>query len=84
MKKVIQFNTGKMAAISDNKYDVFNWIIKVYDSCETLTHIRKVERLIENFYKMYDDYTMYVELGEYYFRVSDRLKHKTGKQLLKG
>lgn len=38
-----------MAAISDNKYDVYNWIIKVIDSCETLDQINSAERLIGRF-----------------------------------
>jgi len=77
-----------MAALSDNKYDVFNWIIKVYDSCENVSQIITTEKLIRNFYKMYDDYTLYDKLQDYYFEVSERLQQKvdkkTRKQILKG
>jgi hypothetical protein len=77
-----------MAANSDNKYDVYNWIIKVYDSCETISQIITTEKLIRNFRKMYDDYTLYDKLQDHYFEVSERLQQKvdkkTRKKLLKG
>jgi hypothetical protein len=77
-----------MAANSNNKYDVYNWIIKVYDSCENISQIITTEKLIRNFRKMYDDYTLYDKLQDHYFEVSERLQQKvdkkTRKQLLKG
>ncbi len=77
-----------MAAQSDNKYDVFNWIIKVYDSCETIPQLLTVYKLVRNFRNMYDDYKLYSELDDYYFEVSERLMpkvdKKTRKKLLKG
>ena len=77
-----------MAAVSDNKYDVFNWIIKVYDSCQTIPQLLTMYKLVRNFRKTYDDYKLYSELDEYYFEVADRLiqkvDKKTKKQLLKG
>jgi len=77
-----------MASNSDNKYDVFNWIIKVYDSCENVSQIITTEKLIRNFRKMYDDYTLYDKLQDHYFEVSERLQQKvdkkTRKKLLKG
>jgi hypothetical protein len=63
-----------MAAKSDNKYDVFNWIIKVYDSCENVSQIITTEKLIRNFRKMYDDYILYEKLQDHYFKVSERLQ----------
>jgi hypothetical protein len=77
-----------MAAPSNNKYDVFNWIMKVYDSCETISQVITTEKLIRNFRKMYDDYTLYDKLQDHYFEVSERLQQKvdkkTRKKLLKG
>jgi hypothetical protein len=77
-----------MAAKSDNKYDVFNWIIKVYDSCENVSQIITTEKLIRNFRKMYDDYILYEKLQDDYFEVSERLQQKEDKKakkkLLKG
>jgi hypothetical protein len=63
-----------MAAKSDNKYDVFNWIIKVYDSCENVSQIITTEKLIRNFRKMYDDYILYEKLQDHYFKASERLQ----------
>jgi hypothetical protein len=77
-----------MAAVSDNKYDVFNWIIKVYDSCQTIPQLLTMYKLVQNFRKTYDDYKLYSELDDYHFEVADRLiqkvDKKTKKQLLKG
>lgn len=77
-----------MAATSDNKYDVFNWIIRVYDSCENLSQIITTEKLIRNFKKIYGDYALGRELEDHYWEVSERLQQKvdkkTRKQLLKG
>jgi hypothetical protein len=77
-----------MAALSDNKYDVYNWIIKVYDSCESVSQLLTVYKLVRNFRNMYDDYKLYSELDDYYFEVSERLMpkvdKKTRKKLLKG
>jgi hypothetical protein len=44
-----------MAAISDNKYDVYNWIEKVIDSCTTYFHYNSAHRLVTNFYDVYGD-----------------------------
>jgi uncharacterized protein (DUF608 family) len=47
-----------MAALTDNKYDVYNWIIKVIDSCKSHQQIDTVNRLITNFRNVYDDYDL--------------------------
>jgi hypothetical protein len=47
-----------MAAISDNKYDVHNWIEKVIDSCTTYFHFKSVDALITNFDRVYDDWEL--------------------------
>ena len=77
-----------MAALSDNKYDVFNWSKKVYDSCETLQQMITTEKLIRNFRKRFNDYTLERELDDHYWKVSERIKEKldkkTRKQLVKG
>ncbi len=38
-----------MAAASDNKYDVFNWISKVIDSCNTVQQVHNADKLIQMF-----------------------------------
>ena len=47
-----------MAALTDNKYDVYNWIEKVIDSCKSHQQIDTVDRLITNFRNVYDDYDL--------------------------
>ena len=54
-----------MAALTDNKYDVYNWIRRVIDSCTTFHHFHKVHRLIDNFYKKYNDMTMSGRLRDF-------------------
>ncbi len=44
-----------MAAISDNKFEVYGWIIKVVNSCETAIHLVRVSRLIRSFYNIHRD-----------------------------
>jgi len=54
-----------MAAITDNKYDVYNWIIKVIDSCKSHQQIDTVDRLIANFRDMHGDYDLTGSLRNY-------------------
>jgi hypothetical protein len=62
-----------MAAISDNKYDVHNWIEKVIDSCTTYFHFKSVDALITNFDTVYDDWELTGKLRVY-------LTHKNNKR----
>jgi hypothetical protein len=34
----------------------FNWVLNVLDSCETLTQVRRTERLFDNFKNKHKDY----------------------------
>ena len=54
-----------MAALTDNKYDVYNWIRKVIDSCTTYFQFRNVNELITNFDKIYDDWELTGNLRNY-------------------
>ncbi len=47
-----------MIEIYNSKYDVYNWIIKVIDSCKSHQQIDTVNRLITNFRNVYDDYEL--------------------------
>lgn len=74
-----------MAALSDNKYDVFNWIIKVYDSVEDNSQLMTAEKLARNFRKKYDDYELNSVLQDYWMKTYDTMKdRRREKQLLKG
>jgi len=58
-----------------NKYDVFNWIKKVIDSCETREHFNFVKNLNNNFLNRFDDYPLTRKLFEYLTKVKkDRNK----------
>jgi hypothetical protein len=51
-----------MAAASDNKYDVFNWILKVIDSCNTVQQIHNVDKLIQLFKMQADNPELHKKL----------------------
>jgi len=44
-----------MGSYSEDKYDVWEWICKVIDSCDSISHIHACERLIRNYYIAYGD-----------------------------
>jgi hypothetical protein len=67
-----------MAAVSNNKYDVYEWIIKVYSSCETFQQASAANKLRQNFEKVYNDKQLNWELDWYNYsttlRISDSSK----------
>jgi hypothetical protein len=44
-----------MGSYSEDKYDVWEWICKVIDSCDSISHIHTCERLIRNYSIAYGD-----------------------------
>ena len=54
-----------MIEIYNNKYDVYNWIEKVIDSCTTYFHFKSVDALITNFDTVYDDWQLTGKLRVY-------------------
>lgn len=54
-----------MAAESTDKYDVYEWIEKVIDSCTTYFHFKSVNNLISNFHNKYDDWQLTGKLRGY-------------------
>ena len=54
-----------MIGVYNNKYDVYNWITKVIDSCKNYHHFRAVDNLISNFHDMYDDWQLTGKLRGY-------------------
>jgi hypothetical protein len=42
-------------AETENKYDIWWWVSKVITSCENIDHINAAERLIKNFWVMFND-----------------------------
>jgi len=51
-----------MAAVSDNKYDVYNWIIDIAKSCQSVQHMIVVNKLVSQFLKQHDDWDLYHQL----------------------
>lgn len=75
-----------MAATSDNKYDVFNWIISVIGSIDNLKHYPACRRLIRLFHTQHKDWDLKDTLDTYLMNRLQQLgsSKKETKQLLKG
>jgi hypothetical protein len=54
-----------MAAASNNKYDILNWIKKVIDSCENMDQLNTSYRLMRRAVNMVDDSKIEEELWDY-------------------
>ena len=39
----------------ENINEDFNWVLKVLDSCETLTQVRRTEKLFDNFKNLHKE-----------------------------
>jgi VCBS repeat-containing protein len=51
-----------MAAVSNNKYDIFNWISQVINSCTNVDQLNNAERLVERFKVNNQDDRLYFKL----------------------
>jgi len=63
-------------AETENKYDIWWWISKVIISCETVEHVNTAERLIKNYYRMFNDAQLTNKLNA-------ELAYKIGELILK-
>jgi hypothetical protein len=63
-------------AITENIYDIWWWISKVIASCETVEHVNAAERLIQNFWRMFNDAQLTSKLNA-------ELDYKIGELILK-
>jgi hypothetical protein len=54
-----------MAALTGNKYDVYEWIKKVIFSCNSYHHYTATNRLISQFYFTYNDIELSGSLRNY-------------------
>lgn len=60
-----------------NKYDVFTWVKKVMDSCETHLQLIHTTNLIDLFNEKYDDIELYNMLYDYKHHLRYKVKvHK--------
>jgi len=51
--------------MGQNKYDIFEWVKRVINSCETSTHLVKTNRLIMSFYDLHRDFFLKQCLNHY-------------------
>lgn len=65
-----------MAATSDNKYDIFSWIVRIYDSCENLSQMLTAKRLERKFVDKYDDVKLKSRLSVHWIIACKRLQDK--------
>ena len=42
-------------AETNNIYDIWWWVSKVIASCQSVDHVNTAERLIQNFWRMFND-----------------------------
>lgn len=73
-----------MAALSNNKYDVANWIKKIIDSSSTEKQFKSARNLVFIYSDRYGDYSLYGELYFYYYEHLDDFRSNNKQQLLKG
>ena len=48
-----------------NKYDAYNWVIKVIKSSTTIQQLMSSKRLSRNFYTIYNDVDLDISLYDY-------------------
>lgn len=75
-----------MAAQSNNKYDVYNWIRSVIDSTNNINQYPACRNLIKSFYTQYQDWDLRWELDNHcMYKLRElRSTKKESKRLLKG
>jgi hypothetical protein len=62
-----------------NKFDTFNWIKKVIDSCETRTHFNNVRKLMTNFFNTFNDCELSKKLRMYELSAYRKFNQKPKK-----
>ena len=62
-----------------NKFDTFNWVKKVIDSCETTTHFNNVRKLMVNFFITFNDNELSKKLRMYELSAYRKFSQKPKK-----
>lgn len=62
-----------MAATSNNKYDIVNWIKKVIDSCENMDQMNTAYKLMGRASLIINDSAVYSELWDYQGNAENKL-----------
>lgn len=62
-----------MAAESNNKYDISNWVKKVVDSCENMDQMNTACRLMYRAFRIMDDSVIQRDLWDYQTAAENKL-----------
>ena len=62
-----------------NKFDTFNWVKKVIDSCETRVHFNNVRKLMTNFFNTFNDNELSKKLRMYELSAYRKFSQKPKK-----
>jgi hypothetical protein len=65
-----------MAAQSNSKYDVFSWIVRMYDSCENIQHLITTRNVEKQFSYKYSDIELQESLDNHWMLTYRRLYYK--------
>jgi len=71
-----------MAAVSNKKEDVYNWLWVVISSCETMDQYKATAKLIKLFQAQYNDRDLIIMLKNRRMILWDQLTSVSRKQLL--
>jgi hypothetical protein len=71
-----------MAAISNKKEDVYNWLWIVIGSCETMEQYKATSKLVRLFQAQYNDRDLIIMLKNRRMVMWDQLTSVSRKQLL--
>jgi hypothetical protein len=73
-----------MAAASNKKEDVFQWVWNIISSCNTIDQYRATSKLIKLFQAQYNDRDLIIMLKNRRMMMWDQLTTSREKQILKG
>ena len=62
--------------VSNNKYDISQWILRIIKSCKTFKQLKGCDKLSRNFYKMYKDADLRFRIEMAIFNKHDNLIDK--------
>jgi hypothetical protein len=73
-----------MAAASNKKEDVFQWVWNIISSCNAIDQYRATSKLIKLFQAQYNDRDLIIMLKNRRMMMWDQLTTSREKQILKG
>lgn len=73
-----------MAAESNKKEDVFQWVWNIISSCNTMEQYKSTAKIIQLFQAQYNDKDLIITLKNRRMVLWDQLTSQSRKKLLKG